>query len=128
MDFSKYKIKESIGSIETNEIFLDTLAHKKEEEFGLSEKKLEVKIKEKLIYSIFAVFLLIALVLFGKTLYLQTFEGKQLYNLSQNNKGKISLIRPERGIIYDKNMKKLVWNSPAYDVICDKKNFYADNE
>lgn len=128
MDFSRYKIKESPGSIETNEVFLDTLARRKEEELGLTEKRFEVKIKEKLIYAIFGLFLLISFVLFGKTFYLQVFEGKQLYNLSQNNKGKISLIIPERGIIYDSNLKKLVWNSPAYNVICDKKNFYIERE
>lgn len=128
MDFSKYKIKESGGTIETNEIFLDTLAKKKEEEMGLTEKRFEVKIKEKLIYFIFAIFLLIAAVLFSKTFYLQVFQGKQLYNLSQNNKGKISLIVPERGIIYDSNLKKLVWNSPAYNVICDIKNFYTNKD
>ncbi|OGZ67264.1 MAG: penicillin-binding protein 2 [Candidatus Staskawiczbacteria bacterium RIFCSPHIGHO2_02_FULL_34_9] len=128
MDFSRYKIKKSGGTIETNEVFLDSLAKKREEELGLTEKRFEVKIKERLIYSIFGLFLLITLVLFSRTFYLQVFQGKQLYNLSQNNKGKISLIVPERGIIYDSNLKKLVWNSPAYDVICDKKNFYADNE
>src|SRR3989344_608986 len=128
MDFSRYKIKKSGGTIETNEVFLDSLAKKREEELGLTEKRFEVKIKERLIYSIFGLFLLITLVLLSRTFYLQVFQGKQLYNLSQNNKGKISLIVPERGIIYDSNLKKLVWNSPAYDVICDKKNFYADNE
>ena len=128
MDFSRYKIKESQGDIETNEIFLDTLAKKKEEELGLTEKRFEVKIKEKLIYSIFGLFLLISLVLFGKTFYLQIFEGKQLYNLSQNNKGKVSLIIPERGIVYDSNLKKLVWNSPAYNVVCDKRNFYTEHQ
>jgi len=128
LDLSKYKIKESYGDIETNEVFLDSLAKRKEEELGLTEKRFEVKIKEKLIYSIFGLFLLITFVLFGKTFYLQVIEGKQLYNLSQSNKGKTSLIVPERGIIYDSNLKKLVWNSPAYNLVCDKKNFYAERE
>ena len=123
MDLDKYKIEESFGNIETHEVFLDTLAHKKEEEFGLSEKKFEVKIKEKLIYSIFALFLVFSAILFSKTFYLAIFEGKNLYSMAENNKGTIDLIRPERGIIYDKNLKKLVLNSPGYDFVCDKRSF-----
>lgn len=122
----KYKVKKSFGDIETHEVFLDKLAHEKEEEFGVSEKKFEVKIKEKLIYMIFGLFFIVSALLFSKTFYFQIIEGKQLYAISQNNKGKINLIRPERGIIYDKNLKKLVSNSPAYDLVCDKKSMSLD--
>ncbi|OGZ64584.1 MAG: penicillin-binding protein 2 [Candidatus Staskawiczbacteria bacterium RIFCSPLOWO2_01_FULL_40_39] len=123
----KYNIKESLGNIETHEVFLDTLARAKEEELGISEKKFEVEIKEKIIYFIFGLFFLLALTLFFKTFYWQVIEGKRLYTLSQNNKGKINLITPERGIIYDKNLKKLVLNSAAYDLVCDKRNFSESN-
>lgn len=123
----KYKIKESFGNLETHEVFLDTLAHEREEELGITEKKFEVKIKEKIIYFIFGLFFLCSAVLFYKTFYLQVFEGKQLYQASESNKAKISLIRPERGIIYDANLKKLVLNSPAYDFICDKRSFVASS-
>jgi len=124
---NKYKIKESFGNLETHEVFLDTLAHQKEEELGISEKKFEVKIKEKIIYSIFGLFLVLVAGLFGKTLYLQTIEGRQLYAVSESNKGTITLIRPERGIIYDRNLQKLVVNAPAYDLLCDKKHFLASS-
>lgn len=120
---SKYKIKEPQGNIETHEIFLDTLAHVKEEELGISEKKFEVKIKGRLIYLIFGLFFLLTILLFSKTFYLQFFEGKKFSILAQNNKGKINLVRAQRGIIYDKNLKKLVVNSPAYDLVCDKRSF-----
>ncbi len=119
----KYKVKESFGNIETHEVFLDRLAHQKEEEFGLSEKKFEVKIKEKIIYAIFGVFFLLVAVIFSKTFYLEVFQGKQWHSISQNNKGKISLVRPARGIIYDSSLKKLVVNAPAYDLVCDKRIF-----
>ena len=52
----KYKVSRGLEDIETHEVFLDTLAHAKEEELGITEKKFEVKIKEKIIYFIFAVF------------------------------------------------------------------------
>jgi penicillin-binding protein 2 len=128
MSFGKYKIRESIGNIETHEVFLDTLAKTKEEQFGLTEKRLEVKIKERIILVIFGIFFVIVSIFLGKTFYLQVIQGKKLYLASQSNKGKMSLIRPERGIVYDKNFKKLVTNSPAYDLVCDKRNFSVSSE
>src|SRR3990167_462263 len=119
---NKYKIKEMSGEIETNEVFLDTLAKINEEKLGLSEKKFEVKIKEKLIYSIFAIFFIFCLIVFGKTFYLQVFNGNKLHGIAQNNMAKIGLISPQRGIIYDSKLKKLVLNAPAFDLVCDKRN------
>lgn len=128
MSFGKYKIRESIGDVETHEVFLDTLAKNKEEEFGLTEKRLEVKIKERIILVIFGIFLLIVTVFLGKTLYLQVWQGKKMAAAAQGNKGKMSLIRPERGIVYDSNFKKLITNSPAYDLVCDKRNFSVSSQ
>lgn len=121
----KYKIRESISDIETHEVFLDTLAHVKEEQLGISEKRFEVKIKEKIIYFIFGLFVVLAILLFSKVSYFQLVQGKELHAVSESNKARISLIKPERGIIYDKNLKKLVLNSPAFDLVCDKRNYIA---
>ncbi len=129
MDFkSKYKIKESFGDIETHEVFLDKLAHQKEDELGLSEKKFEVRINEKFIYSIFGLFFILLATLFLRTFYFQIINGKKLYIASQNNRGSVNLIIPERGIIYDKNLKKLVLNSPAFDLVCDKKGLSLNSD
>ena len=117
-EFDKYRVHKSWSTIETNEIFLDSLAHRQEEESGLSERKLEVGIRERLMYAIFGIFCVAALILFSRAFYFQIVQGKQLYTLSQNNRGKISLIRPQRGVIYDRNMEKLVSNAPAYDLLC----------
>src|SRR5581483_3891907 len=119
---AKYKVRESSSNIETHEVFLDTLAHQRESELGISEKRFEVQIKERIIYDIFGVFFLLALVYFGKVFYLQIVQGHALYIASEDNKGKISLISPERGIIYDTHFTKLVSNAPAYDFVCDKRN------
>jgi len=119
----KYKIKRSFGNIETHEVFLDKLAKVREEELGISEKKLEVPLQEKISYILMLFFLIIALIFISKTFYLQIINGKKLYTAAENNKGNESLILAERGIIYDSNMKKLVSNSPAYDLVCDKRFF-----
>src|SRR3989344_5232965 len=129
MEFgNKYKIKEGAGDIETHHVFLDTLAHSKEAELGISEKKFEVPLSKNLIYFLFAFFFLDAAGLFSKTFYLQIIEGKDLHAASESNKGRISIINPERGIIYDINGKKLVTNAPDFDLICDKKNLGQPGE
>lgn len=128
MDFSKkYRVRGSGGNIETHEVFLDKLAKVKEEDLGISEKKLEVLLKEKIIYALFFIFLLFAVILFSKIFFLQIVEGKKLYTASLNNKGRITLVRPERGIIYDRNLKKLVSNSPVYDLVCDRRGFIVSS-
>jgi penicillin-binding protein 2 len=120
---NKYKIKHFQGDIEPHEVFLDKLAKSKEEESGFSEKKLEVPLKEKTAYILLGIFLLFSLILFSKTFYLQIIEGNKLYVMSENNKRRLTLIIPERGIIYDKNLKKIVSNYPAFDLVCDKRQF-----
>ena len=120
-----YRIKNSSVDIEPYEVFLDKLARFKEEELGLSEKKFEVPLKERIAYVLFSVFFLLSAILLAKIFYFQVFEGKKLYVEAENNKGSVNLVVPIRGIIYDKNMKKLVLNSPAYDLICDRARFGA---
>lgn len=123
MDIKKYKVKKYDSDIETHHVFLDTLAHSKEQELGISEKKFEVPLSKNLTYLLFGFFFLATVILFSKTFYLQIILGKQLLVLSENNKGKINLIPAQRGIIYDSNGKKLVLNSPDFNLVCDKRNF-----
>ena len=118
-----YKVKNKFTDIELHEIFLDKLAQSKEEEFGLSEKKFEVPLKERISYILFGIFFVLAVVLISKVSYFQILEGKKLYTEAENNKGSVNLIVPPRGIIYDKNMTQLVTNSPAYDLVCDRAHF-----
>ncbi len=115
-----YRVKNSSVDIEPHEVFLDKLAQSKEDEFGLSERKFEVPLKERVSYFLFVVFLLLSIILFSKIFYFQIFEGKKLYVEAENNKGSVNLAVPTRGIIYDRNMTKLVLNSPAYDLVCDR--------
>ncbi|MCX6718368.1 MAG: penicillin-binding protein 2 [Candidatus Staskawiczbacteria bacterium] len=119
----KYRVKNSNFDIEPHEVFLDKLAQIEEEKHGLSEKKFEVPLKEKISYMLFGIFFILATVLFFRIFYFQIFQGKKLHTQAENNKGSVNLIVPERGIIYDKNGKQLVLNSPAYDLICDRGRF-----
>lgn len=118
-----YKVKKAYADVEPHEIFLDTLAQKNEEELGISEKKFEVPLKEKISYILFCIFLLLCMTLLCKIVYFQLFQGKNLLIAAENNKGSANLIIPERGIFYDKNLTKLVSNSPAFDFVCKTELF-----
>jgi hypothetical protein len=61
-----YRLKNSGIDIEPHEVFLDKLAHYREEELGLSEKKFEVPIKERISYILFGIFCILALVIMVK--------------------------------------------------------------
>ena len=126
--FEKYKIKKSFGGIETNEVFMDKWAREKEDEFGISEKKLEVPLREKTPYFLMICFLIILIVFLVKTYFFQIINGEKFYTAAENNKGNESLILPERGIVYDSNMVKLVSNLAAYDLVCDKRGFFSSND
>ena len=95
----KYSIKKVSGDIEPHEVFVDKLSRSKQEELGITEKKFEVPLKEKISYVLFGMFLLIASFLFTKVFHFQIIQGNQLSIAAENNKGSASLVVPERGII-----------------------------
>lgn len=120
----EYRIKNYTSyDIETHEVFLDKLAKDKEEELGLTERRFEVPLGERRAYILVAIFLIVAFTFTAKAFFLQIVNGKENNQLAYNNSQKVSLIKADRGIIYDKNFKNLVLNSPAFDLICDKKYF-----
>jgi hypothetical protein len=90
----KYKINKSFGDIETHEVFLDKLAKVKEDELGISEKKIEIPLQEKISYVLMFCFFIIILIFLSKTYYLQIPNGKKLYIAAENNKGSKNLIIP----------------------------------
>ena len=112
----KTKFKEDI---EPQEIFLDNLAKKKEEEFGISEKKFEVLLSKKVLQGFLIFSFLLFLTLFVRTFQIQVFEGKKFLALAKENKFVIYQIRAERGVIYDRDGNQLVWNRPSFDLVSD---------
>lgn len=114
----KFRLKKNFKEdIEPHEILLDSLAKKKEEELGLSEKKFEVALQKIILQGFYIFCFLIILLLFGKTFQLQIIEGKNFSVLAQKNKFTIQQIRAERGVIYDRNLTQLVFNQPRFDLI-----------
>ena len=125
MKFDKYKINNFKSDIELHEVFLDKLAKNREEDWGITQKKFEVPLQEKLAYVIFCIFAVLAFSLFSKVFYLQVVQGDNLAALSENNRIRVQYVQAERGVIYDNNLKQLVFNLPAFDLICDKRDLLA---
>jgi len=113
------KFKEDI---EPQEVFLDKLAQMREEEIGISQKKLEVPFSKKVFQIFYVLLIILVLIFFGRTFQLQVIQGKRFSALADNNRLRIYQIRPVRGVIYDKNLKQMVFNKSSFDLICDKRD------
>lgn len=109
-------------NIEPHEVFMDSLAQKREKELGLSEKKFEVPLSKKTILAFYLLFLFPFLLLFGKTFSLQVLEAKKLSQLAERNILRTYIFQPVRGVIYDSSEKQLVFNGSSFDLILDKRD------
>ena len=127
----KFKNQDKNGShidIEPHEILLDKLAKKKDEELGVSEKKLEVPLLKIILQTLLIFSLLLIILLFAKTFQLQILDHKNLLALAEGNKYVLRQIQAERGVIYDRNMEQLVFNQPSFDLILDKSKLPSSDE
>jgi len=116
------RIGRNTAELQPEEVFLDRLAEKKEEGFGVSERRIEVPVPEYVLRLLLSVFLILMVFFWGKTFQLQILEGKAFLDKADSNSIRINLIRPERGVIYDKNLKQLVWNEPSFDLVVDRRD------
>jgi len=114
----KVKLKKDL---EPQEVFLDHLAKKKEQELGISEKKLEVPLSAKMLKLVLILFLIIIFGLFIKTFHFQIFEGDKFSALAEKNKFAYLTVKAERGVIYDSRGKQIVFNQPSFDLVLNKE-------
>ncbi len=128
-DFKGRKIKfNENGMVEPHEVLLDKLAQKKEEELGISEKKLEVPLSSKILKAFYFLSITVIALLFVQTFYFQIIKGKDFSQQSNDNSLRTLFIRSERGVIYDRNLVQLVSNLPSFDLVLDKRDLPEDNE
>jgi penicillin-binding protein 2 len=106
--------------IEPDDVLLDSLAQKEEEEIGVTEKKFEVPLSKNSLWFFLILNLFLILVLFIRTFQFQILDNQKFLAQAKENKFIISSIKAERGIIYDKNLNQLVFNQPSFDLILDK--------
>src|SRR3989344_938426 len=104
--------KKNKRGIEIEEIFLDAKnipGYHKEN----MEGAIENPVKNKIFLYIGIYFSVIAFIFLSRLVYLQIISGAALRERSQQNYLKISVIEPERGIIYDRNGEPLLSNALA---------------
>jgi len=117
--FKNKKIKRK-DELEIQEIFLDKFSEDKKDSISAFEKKIEVPLVKRKIYFLFGIFIILLILLFAKAFFFQIIQHKSLSVLAEKNRTGIYLIRPLRGIIYDKNFNQLVTNKTVFDLICEK--------
>lgn len=121
--FKNRAIKISSFDIEPHEILLDKLARKREKDFGISEKKIEVLLVNKTVLGFFYFSIILILFLFLRTFQLQIIEGKNLLAEANENKYIFHKIQAQRGVIYDRDGQQLVFNRPSFDLVYNKDEF-----
>ncbi|MCD6528466.1 penicillin-binding protein 2 [bacterium] len=121
-NFKKRIIKKKKTELEPQEIFLDSLAQKKEKELGIPEQKLEVSLSKKIFKITLFTFLVIIFFLFAKTFQLQILQKEKYVLEARAQIYRLCYIRPLRGVIYDSNLNQLVWNQPSFDLIVDRRD------
>ena len=114
--------------VEPQEIFLDSLAKRKEEKWGISEKKSEVPLSQKSLLGVFVLFLIFTFCFLIKTFQFQILEYKKFLTAAQNNKFIFNSLKAARGVIYDIKGNQLVFNKPSFDLVISKSNLPKDEE
>lgn len=118
-NLNKRRIKfTSRDKIEPEEIFLDSLVQKEENDFF--EKKFEVPLSKNVSRGFFIFILVLVFSLFITDFKFQVLEKAQFLALAEKNKFIIHKLGAERGVIYDRNLKRLVFNQPSFDLVAEK--------
>ena len=115
-------------NIEPQEVLLDALAKKKEEELGIPEMKFETPLSRNVLTGFFLISLILLGTLFFKSFQLQVIAGKDYSLLSERNNFTFQKVAAERGVIYDSKGRQLVWNKPSFDLLLDKRELPEDKE
>jgi len=121
-------VKSSEGEIEVQDVFLDKLVLERERESEFTESKLEIPLSRWILRGLYACFILIILVFFGKTFHVQVFSGAELKAQAEQNAIRSFPLGSERGVVYDSSMKQLVFNRPSFDFVCDKRDLPEGRE
>lgn len=109
------KVKRRDREIETDDIFLDALAKKKDKYYD----KMEIALSNRNFRIMSFVFLFIILVFLFVSFYYQIVQGAYYSEKAKKNKFVFKEVEAQRGIIYDRNLKQLVSNTQSFDLICN---------
>jgi len=109
-----YKIRQSAHELEPQEVLLDRISG--------DDTQLEVPLSKWSTRVLYVGFVLLILLFLFKTFELQVFAAKEMQQKAQNNAIRSVLVGAERGVVYDKTGKQLVFNRSSFDLVCDKRD------
>ena len=98
--------------IEPDEIFMDS-ANLPGYERGLFEGRIESPLPSRVTYAIFVIFILGSVFITAQLINLQILKHGEYLARAENNKLARIRLPAERGLIYDRNMKELAWNTDS---------------
>ncbi|MGM0439449.1 MAG: penicillin-binding protein 2 [Patescibacteria group bacterium] len=110
----------SKGEVEPQEVFLDKLSRKKEEELGISERKLEVPLPKWVLQLFAFVIFTLLFLLLGRSFQMQVIEGEAYESLAKKNRSIMQPTKVLRGVIYDQDGEQLVQNHATFDIYVKK--------
>lgn len=121
-DFRGYKIKYSSKDvIEPEEILLDSKKIEDEEKTDSDLGRMELPIKSRnFIFFLTFVFMCLFFVL-CRVAFVQIKDGDFYFSQAKGNAISVLPIKAQRGVIYDNNLKQLVFNQPSFDLVVDKR-------
>ncbi len=115
--------------IEPEEIFLDAKIYKDSKNpLAYLENRLEKIISSKIFAAIFLFFIAGVILMGLRTFKFQVSEAGQWLAMAEKNRSRIYPIFPQRGIIYDRNLKPLVKNQTDFDLIVVPELLPSGNE
>jgi len=113
--------------IEMEEIFLDDFLRNKKKDFEMLDRKVEFPLGERIFYSFFIIAVICFLFLIALTFKLNVLNYKKYNELALANKFLNLKISSERGVIYDSQMRQLVFNEPFFEIFFDKNKDITEN-
>lgn len=126
-NLKSFRVKKPKTEIETDEVFWDNIAQKKERFLDLPSHRIETPIAARNFWLLFLFFLLAMAALFSRSAYLQTAQSRTLSEQSQKNRFMAQELKSQRGVVYDRNNKQLVFNESSFDLACDIQAFGKEN-
>jgi penicillin-binding protein 2 len=113
--YQKFKVKRWNKDIETDDLFLDVLTHKRDR----GSYAMETALSQRIFQIVFSSFILIIGVLVFRCFSFQVIDYNTYSLAAEKNKFLSSEIDAQRGIIYDRNFKQLVTNTQGFDLVCN---------
>jgi len=103
------------------------------EEILLDEKhrdsgKIDNYFDSRKIKNLRKIFFAVILGLFVQLFYLQFIQGDYYSSISEKNYMRTTAVKSARGIIYDRNMKQIVFNIPVFDLVIVPADFFKDRD